>query len=436
MGNHVDSGHRARPALALVVLAASVCFSSQCQPETCRSEDPSCDPLSSLLVARSLQCSYRTSWNRIGTTEGNPDGLVGITFSTVIEDSDGVLYAAGEASDGADLAVVMRSDNGGAFWTTEWTHRPTVNTVAITSLLKAPDGSLIAVGTHNPDGTNSEVFLARKPSGGSFSVVSSYERQDGNVSRPLNAGMSPGGTVYAVGNAAVPADISGMLLSSGGDYTSLSPRTLFADAPNSVVFSALSAESDAQIILGGFVDLGASQDFMVGFSNSDGSYTSLVRDTMPCCVGDPELHDPADIYRLSNGNIILGLSPGGALPDLRPAVIEVQPDGQYFRTDVIAEPGAATMLKIHGTSQVVSQFLPAGATGTAQVSIRREGQTDFTVSFPANTDGLILNDSADESIRLLETHMMPNGDLLLPVPVHNTLVASEPTWIYRLSCRQ
>ena len=239
--------------LCCIILALS---SFSCSKSNCRPEDPFCDSVSGLLLARAVQCSYRKSWNRVGSTEGNPDNLQAVTFSSIVEGSDGFLYAAGEASNGNDAAVVMRSEDGGATWLTEWIHQPTLNPAAITQLLRAADGSLIAVGNHNPDGTNTEVFLARKPPGASFTVMATYERQNTNVSRALAAMMSPSGTIYISGNAAVPADIAGMLLSSGGDYTSLTPRTLFIDGVNPVLFSALDAVSDVDVPLGGFIDSG------------------------------------------------------------------------------------------------------------------------------------------------------------------------------------
>ncbi len=358
-----------------------------------------------------------------------------VTFSSIVEGSDGFLYAAGEASNGNDAAVVMRSEDGGATWLTEWIHQPTLNPAAITQLLRAADGSLIAVGNHNPDGTNTEVFLARKPPGASFTVMATYERQNTNVSRALAAMMSPSGTIYISGNAAVPADIAGMLLSSGGDYTSLTPRTLFIDGVNPVLFSALDAVSDVDVPLGGFIDSGASQEFTLGLSRFDGSYSSILRTVFPCCLGDPEFHDATGLYQLGNGHYLMGLTPGTNLTDVRGTVLDIAPDGSYTSTEVDPNPGALASLQIHGINQVASLFVPSGATGTPQINIRTEGEASFRVSFPPNTDGIILNDAPEESIRLVETQMLANGDLLLPLPIHNSIVASEPTWIYRLVCR-
>ena len=422
--------------LLLYIFAGVNVFSmAGCKANLCRAEDPSCDAISAVLLASSIQCTYRSSWSKIGSTEGNPDGLVAVTFSSIVQGPDGALYAGGEASNGNDAAVVMRSDDNGANWVTEWLHQPTVNPAAITQMFRAADGSLLAIGNHNPDSTNTEVFVARKPPGGSFSIVSAYERQNTHVSRALNATLSSTGTIYAVGNAADAVDIAGIVLSSGGDYSTLNARTLLNDGANPVLFSAAFPDSDASISVAGFIDLGASKDFTVGISESNGTYTTIVRDTLNCCLGDPELHDPTGLYRLSNGNLIMGLTPGTSLADIRATVMEIAPNGSYFRTEVSPAAGAATSLKIHGNSQVVSQFLPSGATGTAQVSIRKPGESGFTVSFPANTDGIILNDAPEESIRLVETHLLDNGDLVMPLPIHNSIVASEPAWFYRFSCR-
>tara|TARA_B100001939_G_scaffold239196_1_gene206534 strand:+ start:37001 stop:38059 length:1059 start_codon:yes stop_codon:yes gene_type:complete len=352
-----------------------------------------------------------------------------------VEGPDGFLYAAGEASNGNDAAVVMRSEDGGANWVTEWVHQPTLNAGAITQILRAPDGSLIAVGNHNPDGTNTEVFLARKAPGGSFTVTATYERQDTNVSRALAAVMSPSGTIYVSGNAAVPADIAGMLLISGGNYTSLTPRTLVTDGVNPVLFSAIDPMSEIDVAVGGFVDSGASQEFTLGLSRSDGSYSSILRNVFSCCLGDPEFHDPTGLYHLGSGRYLMGLTPGTNLTDVRGTVLDIASNGSFISTEVDPNPAALTSFKIHGINQVASLFVPSGATGTPQINIRTDGEASFRVSFPPNTDGIILNDAPEESIRLVETHMLSNGDLLLPLPIHNSIVASEPVWIYRLACR-
>ncbi len=406
-----------------------------CSNGNCRPDDPSCDTISALVLARALQCSYRKSWNKVGSTEGNPDNLQAVTFSSIVEGPDGFLYAAGEASNGNDAAVVMRSEDGGANWVTEWVHQPTLNAAAITQILRSPDGSLIAVGNHNPDGTNTEVFLARKAPGGSFTVTAIYERQDTNVSRALAAVMGPSGTIFVSGNAAVPTDIAGMLLMSGGNYTSLTPRTLLTDGTNPVLFSAIDPLSEINVAVGGFIDSGASKEFTLGLSLSDGSYSSILRNVFSCCLGDPELHDPTGLYQQGNGRYVMGLTPGTNLTDLRGAVLDIAPDGSFVSTEVDPNPAALTSLKIHGINQVASLFVPSGATGTPQINIRTDGEATFRVSFPPNTDGIILNDAPEESIRLVETHMLSNGDLLLPLPIHNSIVASEPVWIYRLACR-
>ncbi|MCB1166005.1 MAG: hypothetical protein KDK33_07620 [Leptospiraceae bacterium] len=390
-----------------------------------------------LLASR--QCNFTGSWTRIGSTSPNTAGLTDVALVAIVETSPGVLYGGGVGNDGADRAVVMKSEDGGISWSAEWIYPSAGASPYINGLEIGPDGTLIATGVADVDGTNREFFLATKPPGGSFSLVAKYERQDTFESGAFQAALSPSGNHYTVGLGTNSTDTAGVLMQTDASLAAWNAKTIHSDSTHSTAwFSAIHAVSDSEIYLGGWATGTGTYEVTIGRAALDGTYTELNRHTITCCLGDHSLHDPTSIL-LNGSDVLVAYTPGNTAPSLIPSVLHYNLDSMTTTLNSVAnQSGAVIHLAKHGSRIVASSLVPttAAPNGSPMVSISTDGGYTFATSFAPDTDGLGMNDSLDSSLRTLGTYQLSDGSLLFTVPVDSTVHPDQPTLIYKTGCFQ
>ena len=426
------------PVLLGALLSGNFCRPASSQ---CNDSDPLCSLQGVLILGEILSCTFDDTWRKVGSTTPNPDTISAVFITAILQDSDGAIYAAGGGTFlGNDAAIILKSTDGGASWFSEFLHQPSPgDPVLFTDMKMGPDGTIIALGNQNPDGTNDEAFLAIRPPLQSFSVTATYERQDTFVTSALVGALSPDLSFFAAGIGSNGAPDDAMLLSSPAPYQSLSPVVLLDDSGgNNIHFTALSALSTSDIRLAGIAtDNSTIYEAIIGVAES-GLYTETYRASFICCVGDESLHDPTDILVNGPSQYAMGISPGTSTADLRAQVWSIDTatgssDSFVLNPDL---PGATVRLQRHGNRTVaVSRIITVAApTGTPQVDVSKDGGATFFRSMNPDTDGLIYNDSFDSSIQQSGTYSLNDASLLMPVSVDASVDAATPVFFYQLPC--
>lgn len=360
----------------------------------------------------------------------------------MLQTSDGTIYAAGGGVYATnDAAIIIKSSDRGASWTTEYLYQPSPgNEVLFTDMKVAPDGTIVASGNQNPDGTNDEVFIAVKPPFQAFSLVATFERQDTFPSATLSGGLSPDLTYFAVGIASNGVPDDAMLLESPIPYQTLGPRTLLNDSQGyNANFTALAALSDSDVRVTGLsTDAAAAYDAIIGRIDGSGVFTEEVRAPFECCLADASLHDPTDLLINGPGQYLLSLSPGTTTANLRAKVLTVDSAigiiGEYTLNPDL--PGATLRLQRHGNRTVAISLVitTAAPTGTFQVDVSSDYGRTFVRSMNPDTDGLIANDGVDSSIQQSGTYALNDGTLIMPLSVDAAVDATTPVLFYELGC--
>ncbi|MCB1139869.1 MAG: hypothetical protein KDK25_09130 [Leptospiraceae bacterium] len=382
-----------------------------------------------------MSCRYTGEWKLWGSTVPNGGSLTSTVIASMLYASDDAIYAAGEATlAGNDAGMILKSVDEGKSWSVEFTYQPSPgNTVFFTDIVEAPDGTLIATGIANPDGSNSEAFVATRPPGQSFSLAASYERLDPNDSQSLDSYVDSSG-LHLAGNASDGTN-AGTILDATAPYTTLQPRVFYNEPlyPDTI-FSTIIGDSSGSLVAGIATD---SSNYVIFLGRVDevGTYSQIFREPIACCQGNPSLHDPNAIIPLFGDRYLISVTPGTGPADLRPQVWNVS-TSSYSVITLWDATGAVVRLQQHGNRIVATSLIatPSATTGTPQVSISDDFGLTFRNSFSPDTDGIVLNDSPDSALPKIGTYALPDGSLLMPVPLDSALDANEPSHIYRLGC--